>query len=68
MNSSTLRILKLNPLYYIINGYRNSLIYGIPIWEESIKIVIYFWIITIIILFLGIKIYKKLKVHFADLL
>lgn len=68
MNPSILRILKLNPLYYIINGYRNSLIYGVSIEEESGRLIIYFWIVTILVLFLGIKVYKKLKVHFADLL
>lgn len=68
MNPSVLRVLKLNPLYYIIHGYRDSLIYGISFWEESIKLSIYFWVVTGLVSWVGIKIYKKLKVHFADLL
>lgn len=68
MNPSVLRVLKFNPLYYIINGYRNSLIYGISFWEESIRLTIYFWTVTGILLWVGVKVYRKLKVHFADLL
>lgn len=68
MNGSVLRVLKLNPLYYIINGYRDSLIYGISFWRESVRLTVYFWIATGLLFWSGIQVYKKLNVHFADLL
>ena len=62
-----LTILKLNPLYYIVAGYRESLIDKVAFWEHP-GITIYYWVFTIVVLFLGTTIFKKLKVHFADVL
>ncbi|MFA6550606.1 MAG: ABC transporter permease [Candidatus Gracilibacteria bacterium] len=58
---------KINPMSYIIEGYRNSFIYHVPFWEAKNE-TIYFWITTIIILLIGIIIFRKLKPHFADVL
>lgn len=60
-------IIKLNPIYYIINGYRDTFINKIWFFERT-PLTIYFWIITIGIFCLGIKIFQKLKIHFADIL
>lgn len=60
-------IIKLNPMYYIIEGYRDSLIYKISILE-NINATIYFWVITIFLFIIGTMIFNKLKVHFADVL
>lgn len=68
MNNTALRVLKKNPLYYVISGYRESLINGIGFWERPIGETIYYWVLTLIILAIGIKVYRKLKMHFADLL
>lgn len=62
-----LKILKLNPIYYIIQGYRDTFINGIPFWERP-STSIYFWVFTIIVLFVGNAVYRKLRVHFADVL
>lgn len=59
--------IKLNPLHYIIDGYRNSMIYEIGFWENT-EYTIYFWISTSIILILGGLSFKNLKPHFADVL
>lgn len=60
-------LLKINPMYYIVEGYRNSFIYHKWFW--NIGMTNYsFWIITSIILFAGMAIFKKLKPHFADVL
>ena len=61
------RILKLNPVYYIIEGYRDCFISGIPFWYHN-NTTIYFWIVTLVTLFVGIFIFKKLQQHFADVL
>lgn len=60
-------LLKLNPMFYIIQGYRNSFIYQTPFWWNP-RLTIYFWIITIILLLSGILIYKRLRPHFADVI
>ena len=60
-------ILKLNPMYYIVSGYRDSMINGIWFWDRPIT-TIYFWGITIVLFIVGSTIFKKLQVHFADVL
>jgi len=60
-------IIKLNPLVYIIEGYRNSMIYHKWFWED-IHMTFYFWIITGIIFVIGGLTFKKLRPHFSDVL
>lgn len=60
-------ILKLNPLYYIVQGYRDSLIHKRAFWENT-GMSIYFWCFTILFILLGNHIFKKLRMHFADVL
>lgn len=60
-------ILKANPLYYIINGYRDALINKIWVWERF-GLTMYFWALTAVLFLLGAVIFKRLKVHFADIL
>ena len=60
-------IIKLNPIVYIIEGYRNSMVYHQWFWED-INMTAYFWIITAAIFILGGLTFKKLRPHFADVL
>jgi len=60
-------IIKLNPLVYIIEGYRNSMIYHKWFWEDM-HMTVYFWIVTIIIFVIGGLTFNKLRPHFADVL
>ncbi|MBF0298520.1 MAG: ABC transporter permease [Oligoflexia bacterium] len=60
-------ILKLNPIYYIINGQRESLLYGKWFWQDPLH-TIFFWSFTLIILFVGLFIFKKARPYFADVL
>ena len=60
-------ILKLNPMYYIVSGYRDSMINGIWFWNRP-ETTIYFWGVTIVLFLIGSTIFKKLQVHFADVL
>ena len=57
----------LNPMYYIVQGYRDSFLYQIPFWEHPIN-TIYYWSFTGILLVAGIVTFKKLRPHFADVL
>lgn len=60
-------ILKLNPVYYIVEGYRDCFINKIWFWDKML-LTIYFWIVTILFSYIGIMIFNKLKKHFADVL
>ena len=57
----------LNPVTYIVNGYRNCFIKHIWIWEEPIQFII-FILITIILSIISIWTYKKVKKEIPDLL
>ena len=62
-----MKILKLNPMYYIVNGYRDALINKVAFWEYP-KLTIYFWVFTILVLWIGTAVFRRLRVHFADVL
>ncbi len=68
MNAGILKILKFNPLYYIISGYRRALISAEGFWTWSASMTVYFWFVNIVLVAVGIGVYRKLKVHFSDLL
>lgn len=60
-------ILKLNPAYYIIQGYRDSFLYQVGFWEKGM-LSLYFWVITFAILLIGYRLFNKLRKNFADVL
>ena len=60
-------IFKVNPAYYITQGFRNSLIESEWFWEKPHQMLV-FWIITLLILLLGATVFRKLRPHFADAL
>lgn len=57
----------INPIFYIVDGFRNSLISNIWFWEKPYQ-TIYFWFITIALFMFGSTIFRRLKPHFADVL
>lgn len=60
-------ILKINPLFYIVDGYRSALITKEWFWQDFYSTA-YFWIIVMVLFAVGSLIFKRLKVHFADVL
>ncbi len=60
-------IVKLNPFAYVINGFRQTIIYNTPFWLNW-PTTIYFWCLTIGLFWLGNKVFNKLRPHFADVL
>jgi teichoic acid transport system permease protein len=60
-------IIKLNPLFYVINGYRNAMFSKTWFWQD-VRGTLYFWIVTVVIFALSTTIFKRLKIHFADVL
>lgn len=61
------RILKLNPVYYVVTGYRDAIINKNWFWERPLWTV-YFWCFTAGALLLGTTVFRRLRVHFADIL
>jgi len=60
-------LVKLNPVFYLIEGYRETFIFGEWIWNNPSG-TLYFWGVTSIVFFLGAFIYMRLRPHFADVL
>lgn len=60
-------VLKLNPLVYIVNGYRSA-IYEREWFFQDFFSTMYFWIATVILFGIGATVFKRLKIHFADVL
>jgi lipopolysaccharide transport system permease protein/teichoic acid transport system permease protein len=57
----------LNPLCYIVEGYRESLVYHKPIWIHPL-VGLYFWCFTLAMLVAGGLVFARLRPHFADVL
>ena len=60
-------ILKVNPMYYIVEGYRDTFIRHVCFLDRYNQ-TIYFWAVTLFILTIGMIIFKKLRPHFSDVL
>lgn len=60
-------LLKLNPMFYIVQGYRESFIDFIPFWHHT-QLTLYFWSVALVVFIVGAFIFKELKPQFADVL
>lgn len=60
-------LLKLNPAYYLVTGYRDSITGSQLFWDRPSE-TIAFWLTTVTLLIAGATIFKKLKPHFAEVL
>lgn len=67
LNSKWVFILKLNPLVYIVNGYRSAICEREWFFQDFFS-TMYFWIVTVVLFGIGAAIFKRLKVHFSDVL
>lgn len=61
-------IFKLNPMFYIVQGYREALIEKTWFWQSALGQTAYFWILTIVLFAFGKMMFNRLKPHFADVL
>ena len=66
-NPVILTILKLNPMYYVCNGYRDAYLTHKFFWEHPWTSMS-FWGITIALILLGSHLFKKLSPDFVDVL
>jgi len=60
-------ILQLNPCLYIIDGFRDSLLYGVNFWERW-QMMLYYWGFFAVLLVIGCNAQKRYKDNFLDLL
>ena len=60
-------IVKINPLVYIVNGYRTAIFEKTWFWQDFYS-TMYFWIVTVVVFGVGALVFKRLKVHFSDVL
>ena len=67
MPESVKKILVFNPLYYVSMGYRNIFIYKQRL-QIGTGMIIYYWVLAITLLALGLRLFIKCKNHFADVL
>lgn len=66
-SQTIVRLFKLNPVYYIVDGFRNALLDKVWFWEKPVW-TIGFWFMTLVVFWLGVKIFEKVRVYFADVL
>ena len=63
------KIFMLNPVYYIVSGFKDSVLNKHWFWQgETLIWTAYFWIFALLMFLLGTHVFRKLKVHFADVL
>lgn len=60
-------IVKINPLVYIVNGYRSAIFEKTWFFEDFYS-TMYFWIVTVVVFGVGALVFKRLKIHFSDVL
>ncbi len=60
-----LRFLKLNPIFYLTEGFRNALLYNQPFWADPLQMA-YFWVFTLLLLGLGGFAFSRLKPDLAE--
>lgn len=59
-------ILELNPIFYIIDGFRKSLLNGGWFWQDK-QHLLFFWLFTIALFMVGSHLHVKFRARFVDL-
>lgn len=67
-NDLIITILKLNPLYYIIEGYRSAFFGTEWFFITNFNYTLYFWGLVIILFIIGSMLHVKFRRHFIDYL
>ena len=67
VNANAQFLFRINPMYYVINGYRDSICRRVPFTAHP-WMTLYFWGVTAVLFLIGTVVFKRLKVHFADVL
>lgn len=67
ISANWLWFFKINPMYYVITGYRDSLLFRVSIFQHM-GYAAYFWAVVFVLFGIGTTIFKRLRPHFADVL
>lgn len=60
-------LFKYNPVFYVVDGYRTAMFENMWFWQNW-KETLVFWGLTILFFLIGGQVFKKLRIHFADVL
>lgn len=60
-------IFQMNPMFYIVQGYRESFIEFVPFWSHPM-LTLYFWSVSAVVVVVGAVVFMRLRPHFADAL
>lgn len=60
-------LLKANPIFYLVQGYRECFLYKTWFWEHG-RQTLYFWGVILLLSLIGGFVYNRLKNSFADFL
>lgn len=60
-------VMKINPVFYIVQGYRDAMFQEGWFWEEPIWTA-YFWGLILVLFLIGSKVFQSLRPHFVDVL
>ena len=60
-----IKVLELNPIYYIIDGFRDSFLSKQWFWEKGTQTV-FFWLIVGFIMIIGSHVHMKFRARFVD--
>ncbi len=66
-NAMLKRVLKINPVTYLVTGFRNCFINKVWFWEQP-KTLLCFIVVTLILLVFAVRVYKKLRKEIPDVL
>ena len=61
------KLVKVNPIYYIIQGYRDAVFYGRNVFDHP-AITLYFWCLVFLIFALGCYLMYTFKKKFIDMI
>ncbi|MBB5183861.1 ABC transporter permease [Catenisphaera adipataccumulans] len=61
------KLVKANPVYYIIQGYRDAVFYGRSVLNHPV-ITLYFWCLVLVIFIIGCALMYKFKKKFIDMI
>lgn len=61
------KLLLFNPVYYIVNGYRESFLYPQMVWHH-LQPTVFFWMVNALLFMLGLVIFRWFRSDFADAL
>ncbi len=65
--SSFAWIFRINPMYYIVTGYRDAVYGRVWFWERG-WYTAYYWAWALGLFLFGTHVFRKLRIHFADVL